>query len=121
MLQLNKKLNRISGGEISTGSIITYEIKTEELTEQITIIFNIYDNIEKLQAGKPFPTVDVEELVKGGKAVNGGKYTPSKDVLNNLPENPKLVNITDKIVKSFLEEAFFGANTITELGADLPE
>lgn len=121
MLQLNKKLNRISGGTIATGSIIVYKIGTEELTEQTTIIFNIYSTIEKLQAGKPLPTVDIEELIKDGKAMNGGKYTPSDDVLSDLPVNPKLVNVTDEIAKRFLEEGFFGANSITKLGTELPK
>lgn len=121
MLQLNKALNRISGGTISTGSIITYKLGTEELTEETTIIFNIFDDAEKVSTGKPFPTVDIEELIKDGKPVNGGKYTPSDDVLNDLPENPKLVDVTDEIAKRFLEEAFFGANTITKIGSTLPE
>ncbi len=121
MLQLNKELNRISGGVISTGSIITYKLATEELSEQTTIIFNIFDDAAKVVEGKPFPTVDIEQLIKDGKPVNGGKYTPSDDVLSGLPENPKLVDVTDEIAKRFLEEAFFGANTITKLGATLPE
>ena len=120
MLQLNKELNRISGGVISTGSIITYKIGTEELTEETTIIFNVFDDAAKVIEGKPIPPIDIEECIKDEKPVNGGKYTPSDDVLNDLPVGAKLVNVTDRVAKKFLEDAFFGPNTITELGATLP-
>jgi len=121
MLKLNKELERISGGTIPSGSIIIYKIVTTELTEEVTIMFNIFGDKQKLQEGKPLPNNDIVQLIIEGTPVSGGKYTPSSDVLEDLPENPKLVNVTDEIVKTFLEEAFFGPNCITKLGTELPD
>lgn len=122
MLKLNKELNRLSGGTIPTNSIIVYKMSTEPFTQATTIVFDIYANIDALKTGKPaMPHVDIAELVKDGKAVNGGKYTPSDDILASLPENPKLVDVTDEIAKRFVEDGFFGANTITKIGSEIPE
>jgi len=123
MLKLNKELTRASGGEIETGSIILYKIATESRSNEITIVFEIYQNAQAVINNKiPIPYQDIEELYnESGDAIHGGRTTPSPLTIPELGEDALIVDLTDEIVKEYLELNFFGANCITKLGDSFPE
>lgn len=119
MLRTLSPLNRVSGGVIPTGAIITYQITTIPKTKKIGITYQVYYDTDAFVSNKPeVPIKDIVEFKKGENQVRGGEMEINDSMLNDV--NPiTFVNITDSIAKAFLEINFPGLFTLEILGDTL--
>lgn len=114
MLKIKIPLERTSTGTITKDSVLTYKITTEPFKEELTILFEVYNSLEDLMAGKT-PVNDLTVFTRDGKVMRGLKYTPSESILQDF-SGSSFINLTDLVVKEAVEAEFLGGDTCEPIG-----
>jgi len=114
MLKIKIPLERTSTGTITKDSVLTYKITTEPFKEELTILFDVYNSLEDLKAGKT-PVNDLDKFTRDGKVMRGVKYSPSETILQDF-SGSNFVDLTDLVVKEAIEVEFLGGETCECIG-----
>ena len=118
MLRTKIQLERTSGGIIPPGAIVAYQLKTLPTSKKVGIVFYIYYDKESLLSGRPSLTNDVLKFKIDNDQKNGCEAIIDDSILSGV--NPMtLINITDTIALSFIEDKFLGSGSCEKIGDSL--